>query len=121
MGNPGCRGRVRSFWSTVLVVVAAALVPLVAVRRRAPVGAGAVVGAGIGLAVGAAVVRVVVAVGRSRTLDGLPPDVDPSAAGAVYDTLTDALTTAAWAVLAFGLALALGAWLAGRAATRRDR
>ncbi|MCT9092736.1 hypothetical protein N4G70_28275 [Streptomyces sp. ASQP_92] len=103
-----------SFWSTAPIVVAAALVPLVAVRRRR-----ALVAVGIGLAVGAAAVRVLVAVGRSRTLDGLPPDSDPSAAGTVYDTLTDVLSTASWAVLALGLALALGAWPAGRVAARR--
>ncbi|MFE4856227.1 hypothetical protein [Streptomyces sp. NPDC056670] len=96
-------------WGAVGALVAAAGAVLVAVRRRR-----ALIGVGIGLAVGAAVLRALVAVGRSRTLGGLPADSDPSAAGAVYDALTDFLSTAAWAVLAFGLALALGAWLTGR-------
>ncbi|MFI6683115.1 hypothetical protein [Streptomyces sp. NPDC050485] len=100
-------------WGAVAALVAAAGAVLVAVRRRR-----ALVGVGIGLAVGAAVLRVLVAVGRSLTLDGLPSDSDPSAAGAVYDALTDFLSTAAWAVLAFGLLLALGAWLTGRLSRR---
>ncbi|GAA2419060.1 hypothetical protein GCM10010388_02270 [Streptomyces mauvecolor] len=100
-------------WGAVVCLAAAGGAVAVAVRRRR-----ALIGVGIGLAVGAAVLHVLVAVGRSLTLDGLPADSDPSAAGAVYDALTDFLSTAAWAVLAFGLALALGAWLAGRLGKR---
>ncbi|MGW2860627.1 hypothetical protein [Streptomyces sp. SDr-06] len=100
-------------WGAVACLAAAGSAVLVAVRRRR-----ALIGVGVGLAVGAAVLRVLVAVGRSLTLDGLPADSDPSAAGAVYDALTDFLSTAAWGVLAFGLALALAAWLAGRLGKR---
>ncbi|MCX5388252.1 hypothetical protein [Streptomyces sp. NBC_00083] len=87
-----------------------------AVRRRR-----VLIGVGAGLAVGAVVLRVLVAAGRSHTLDGLPADSDPAAAGSVYDALTDFLTTTAWAVLAFGLALALGSWLTGRPWRRARR
>ncbi|MFG3286888.1 hypothetical protein [Streptomyces sp. NPDC048111] len=72
------------------------------------------VGVGIGLAAGAAVLRALVALGRTRTLDGLPANSDPAAAGAVYDALTDVLSTLSWVVAALGLLLALGGWLAGR-------
>ncbi|MYV90128.1 hypothetical protein [Streptomyces sp. SID1034] len=96
-------------WGAVGCLAAAAGAVLVAVRRRR-----ALVGVGLGLAVGAVVLRVLVAIGRKFTLDGLPTDSDPSAAGAVYDALTDFLSTAAWVVLGLGLALALGAWLTGR-------
>lgn len=96
-------------WGAGACLAAAGGAVLAAVRRRR-----ALVWVGIGLAMGAAALHVLVAIGRSLTLDGLPADSDPSAAGAVYDALTDFLSTAAWGVLAFGLALALGAWLTGR-------
>ncbi|MET9359798.1 hypothetical protein ABZX93_02635 [Streptomyces sp. NPDC006632] len=98
----------RSFLPPALIAWAGVLVPLGVRRRRALIWVGA------GLAAGAVVVRVLVAVGRSRTLDGLPAGSDPAAAAAVYDALTDVLTTAAWGVLALGTALAFGTWLAGR-------
>ncbi|MEV5277396.1 hypothetical protein [Streptomyces sp. NPDC051994] len=100
-------------WGAIAVPVAAVGAVFAAPRRRR-----ALIGVGLGLAVGAVVLHVLVAVGRSLTLDGLPADSDPAAAGAVYDALTDSLSTAAWGVLAFGLLLALGAWLTGR---RRER
>ncbi|MEU3371397.1 hypothetical protein ABZ734_13090 [Streptomyces sp. NPDC006660] len=81
----------------------------------------ALIGVGVGLAAGAAALRVLVAVGRSRTLDGLPAGSDPSAAGAVYDVLSALVSTAAWALLASGLALALVGWLAGPLTGGRGR
>ncbi|MEU9099172.1 hypothetical protein [Streptomyces sp. NPDC048361] len=125
----------RSFLSAVPITLAAAVASAVPIALAAAVAclvaaAGAVravrrrralIGMGAGLVVGAAVLRVLVAVGRSRTLGGLPADSDPAAAGAVYDTLTGFLTTAAWAALAVGLVLALGAWLTGRPWRRARR
>ncbi|MEV8524727.1 hypothetical protein AB0451_11355 [Streptomyces sp. NPDC052000] len=102
-------------WGAIAVPVVAVGAVFAAPRRRR-----ALIGVGLGLAVGAVVLHVLVAVGRSLTLDGLPADSDPAAAGAVYDALTDSLSAAAWGVLAFGLLLALGAWLTGRR-LRRER
>ncbi|GGP70576.1 hypothetical protein [Streptomyces melanogenes] len=70
-----------------------------------------VTAAGLGIAAGGLGLRALVALGRVLTLADLPPHADPTTAAAVYDTLTDALRTAAWAATAAGLALALTTWL----------
>ncbi|MFF1480353.1 hypothetical protein ACFVYD_22820 [Streptomyces sp. NPDC058301] len=70
---------------------------------------------GLGIAAGGLGLRALVALGRVLTLTDLPAHADPGVAAGVYDTLTAILRTTAWAAVAAGLALALTAWLSGRA------
>ncbi|MFE9836224.1 hypothetical protein ACFYP4_13985 [Streptomyces sp. NPDC005551] len=105
---------IAGFWLPAVTVALAVAGVLVAVCRRR-----AVVATGLGTALGAALLAVAVAVGRRMTLSGLPADVSHAAAGAIYDTLTGTLRTVSWLLLAFGLALALGALLTERIARLR--
>ncbi|MFC6514751.1 hypothetical protein ACFQFR_19185 [Streptomyces goshikiensis] len=101
--------QVAGVWLPVLTVVLAATAIAVAVRRRR-----AVMATGLGVAAGAVLLWIAVYVCRRLTLDDLPSDIDPRAAEAVYDALTAFLRTAAWVILAIGLAAALAAWVVGR-------
>ncbi|MGW0749826.1 hypothetical protein [Streptomyces sp. NPDC002587] len=101
--------QIAGVWLPVLTVVLAATAVAVAVHRRR-----AVIATGLGLAAGAVLLWIAVDLCRRLTLDDLPADIDRAAAGAVYDALTAFLRTSAWAVLAIGLAAALGAWVTGR-------
>ncbi|MGW7254730.1 hypothetical protein [Streptomyces sp. NPDC054834] len=97
---------VAGFWLPVAAVVFAATGILLAVRRRRAVTATA-----LGTALGGALLALALTVGRRLTLADLPDDVSPSAAGAVYDALTETLRTASWLLLACGLTVALTARL----------
>ncbi|MFE9842372.1 hypothetical protein [Streptomyces goshikiensis] len=101
--------QVAGVWLPALTVVLAAAAIAVAVRRRR-----AVMATGLGVAAGAVLLWIAVYVCRRLTLDDLPSDIDPRAAEAVYDALTAFLRTAAWVILAIGLAAALAAWVVGR-------
>ncbi|MGW5848225.1 hypothetical protein ACWFQ8_09780 [Streptomyces sp. NPDC055254] len=101
--------QIAGVWLPVLTLVLAAAAVAVAVHRRH-----AVMATGLGLAVGSVLLWIAIGLGRRLTLDDLPPDIDRAAAAAVYDALTAFLRTAAWVVLAVGLAAALAAWLTGR-------
>ncbi|MFE4825978.1 hypothetical protein [Streptomyces sp. NPDC056672] len=95
----------------VATVVLAAAALLLSVRRRRH---RALTGVGLAFAAGAVVLGVVVAVARTTSLGNLPDNGDRSAAAAIYDALTASLRTAAWWILAAGLALAAIGWLMGR-------
>ncbi|MFI6486953.1 hypothetical protein [Streptomyces sp. NPDC050564] len=97
---------VAAVWLPVAAVVFALAGILLAVGRRR-----AVFATGLGTALGAALLGAGIALGRRLTLADLPPDVSPTAAGAVYDALTDTLRLVSWGLLALGLAVALGALL----------
>ncbi|WJV47373.1 hypothetical protein [Streptomyces flavofungini] len=101
--------QVAGLWLPVAAVLLAAGGILLAVRRRRAVTATA-----LGAAVGAATLAAAIAVARGLTLADLPPDVSRTAAGAVYDALTDTLRTASWVIVGVGLAVAAGAWVSGR-------
>lgn len=105
---------VAGFWLPSASVVFAATGIVIAVRRRR-----AVLATGLGTALGAALLGVAITVGRRLTLDDLPPDVSRTAAGAVYDALTETLRFVSWLLLAMGLTVALTAALAGVYARRR--
>ncbi|MER5401060.1 hypothetical protein [Streptomyces sp. NPDC002599] len=107
---------VAAFWLPSASVVFAATGIVIAVRRRR-----AVLATGLGTALGAALLGVAITVGRRLTLDDLPPDVSRTAAGAVYDALTETLRFVSWLLLAMGLTVALTAALAGAYARRRRR
>ncbi|MER5385636.1 hypothetical protein ABT040_36210 [Streptomyces sp. NPDC002688] len=96
------------FWLPVASVVFAAAGIIVAVCRRR-----AVLATGLGTALGATLLGVAITVGRTLTLDDLPPDVSRTAAGAVYDALTENLRFVCWLLLAMGLTVALTAVLVG--------
>ncbi|MBN0043428.1 hypothetical protein JS756_04795 [Streptomyces actuosus] len=108
---------VAGFWLPVsTVALAVAGIALAACRRRA------VTATALGTALGGTLLGLAVAVGRRLTLRDLPDEVSHPAVGAVYDALTATLRTAAWLLLALGLAVALGIWLSGcctRALRRR--
>ncbi|MFJ7968829.1 hypothetical protein [Streptomyces sp. NPDC096324] len=106
---------VAGFWLPSASVVFAATGIVVAVRRRR-----AVLATGLGTALGAALLGAAIVVGRRLTLADLPPDVSRTAAGAVYDALTETLRFVSWLLLAVGLTVALTAALA-RAYARRRR
>ncbi|AVH57572.1 MULTISPECIES: hypothetical protein [Streptomyces] len=105
---------VAGFWLPVAAVVFAVAGILLAVCRRR-----AVLATGLGTALGAALLGIAIAVGRRLTLADLPPDVSRTAAGAVYDALTETLRLVSWLLLALGLTVALTALLTG--AYRRSR
>lgn len=109
--------RSAGIWPAVGTLVIAALAVLVSAFRyrdgRAERARRALLRVGAGCAAGGVLLLVTVAVARGWTLDDMPDDGDRAAAGAVYDALTDSLRTTAWAVLATGLALALGCLLLG--------
>lgn len=98
------------FWLPVAALVLAAGGVAVAARRRR-----ALTAVALGTALGGAFLRTAVAAGRRLTLADVPRPHRP-AAGAVYDTLTSALTTVSWALLGLGVLTAGVAWVAGRAA-----
>jgi hypothetical protein len=97
---------VAGFWLPVATVVFAATGIALAVHRRRAVAATA-----LGTALGGALLALALAVGRALTLDDLPADVPPAAAGAVYDALTSTLRTVSWLLLGLGLTVALVTWL----------
>jgi hypothetical protein len=97
---------VAGFWLPVAAVVFAVAGIALAVRRRRAVAATA-----LGTALGGALLALALAVGRALTLDDLPADVPPAAAGAVYDALTSTLRTVSWLLLGLGLTVALVTWL----------
>lgn len=101
------------FWLPVAALVLAAGGVAVAARRRR-----ALTAVALGTALGGAFLRTAVAAGRRLTLADVPRPHRP-AAGAVYDTLTSALTTVSWALLGLGVLTAGVAWVAGRAARRQ--
>lgn len=101
------------FWLPVGAVVFAASGIALAVHRRRAVTATA-----LGTALGGALLALTVTVGRRLTLAGLPDDVSPPAAGAVYDALTATLRTTAWVLIALGLTAAALTWLVRRRAGR---
>lgn len=105
---------VAGFWLPSASVVFAATGIAIAVRRRR-----AVLATGLGTALGAALLGAAIVVGRRLTLDDLPPDVSRTAAGAVYDALTETLRFVSWLLLALGLTVALTAALARAYARRR--
>ncbi|MFJ4920362.1 hypothetical protein [Streptomyces sp. NPDC088725] len=92
---------------TLVLALAAMLLPPRGHRRRA------VVATGLAFAVGAVVLFVAISMGRGLTLDNLPSPSDRSAGRAVYDALTASLRTTAWSVLSAGIVLALAAVLTG--------
>jgi hypothetical protein len=99
---------VAGFWLPIAAVVFASGGVLVAVCRRR-----ALLATGLGTALGAALLGVAIAVGRRLTLADLPPDVSRTAAGAVYDALTETLRLVSWLLLALGVTVALTAVLTG--------
>jgi hypothetical protein len=105
---------VAGFWLPLASVVFAAAGIVVALCRRR-----AVLATGLGTALGATLLGLAVAVGRRLTLDDLPPDVSRTAAGAVYDALTETLRSVCWLLLTMGLTVTLTAVLAGAYARRR--
>ncbi|MFK0117459.1 hypothetical protein [Streptomyces sp. NPDC090994] len=104
---------VAAVWLPLAAVACAVTGIAVAARRRRAVAA-----AGLGTALGGALLALAVAVGRRLTLAELPGTVHGPAAGAVYDALTATLRTAAWLLVALGLAVALVSWLTGRVRRR---
>jgi hypothetical protein len=105
---------IAGFWLPLAAVALALGGILLAVRRRRAVTATA-----LGMALGAALLALATVVGRALTLAGLPEHVSHAAAGAVYDALTETLSTAAWFILALGLTVALATWLTDARARRR--
>ena len=106
---------VAGFWLPVTAAVLASTGILVAVCRRR-----AVLATGLGTALGAALLGVAVAIGRRLTLADLPDGVSRTAAGAVYDALTETLRQVSWLLLGLGLTVALGALLTARIARARQ-
>ncbi len=103
-----------AFWLPLATVVLAVTgIAVAACRRRA------LTATGLGTALGGALLALAVAIGRRLTLADLPDPGHRPAAGAIYDALTATLRTAAWLLLAVGLAVALLSWLTGRYGTRR--
>ncbi|MFB7506010.1 hypothetical protein [Streptomyces broussonetiae] len=92
----------------VLAVLLVAAGVLLSVRRRRALVAGC-----LGVAVATGILGIGLRVFRVIYLDRLPADVSPAAAGAVYDALTHFLYTTVRMVVALGIVIALGAWLAG--------
>ncbi|WP_406838097.1 hypothetical protein ACICHK_20930 [Streptomyces sp. AHU1] len=105
---------VAGFWLPSASVVFAAAGIVIAVRRRR-----AVLATGLGTALGAALLGAAITIGRRLTLDDLPPDVSRTAAGAVYDALTETLRFVSWLLLAMGLTVSLAAALTHAYARRR--
>ncbi|MEU6271311.1 hypothetical protein ABZ871_02625 [Streptomyces populi] len=105
---------VAGFWLPSASVAFAAAGIVIAVRRRR-----AVLATGLGTALGAALLGAAITVGRRLTLDDLPPDVSRTAAGAVYDALTETLRFVSWLLLAMGLTVSLAAALTHAYARRR--
>ncbi len=73
--------------------------------------------AGLGVAVAMVVLAAALAIGRGLYLDRLPAGVSLAAAGDVFDTLVRFLRTGLRTVLAAGLVVAVGAYLAGPSST----
>ncbi|WP_055566124.1 hypothetical protein [Streptomyces atriruber] len=101
--------QVAGVWPAVAAAVLAAAGILLATRRR-----GAVIRTALGMALAAAVLALAVAIGRSLTLDDLPPDISHDAAGAVFDALTETLRVTAWVIVAVMLLAAAAVWLLPR-------
>jgi len=99
---------VAGIWLPVAAVVFAVAGILLALCRRR-----AVLATGLGTALGAALLGIAIAVGRRLTLADLPPGVSRTAAGTVYDALTETLRFVSWLLLALGLAVALTSVLTG--------
>lgn len=73
--------------------------------------------AGLGVAAAMVLLAAVLAIGRGWYLDRLPAGVSSAAAGEVFDTLVRFLRTGLRTVLAAGLVVAVGAYLAGPSST----
>ncbi|WP_306332253.1 hypothetical protein [Streptomyces sp. KL118A] len=101
--------QVAGVWPAVAAAVLAAAGILLATRRR-----GAAIRTALGMALAAAVLALAVAIGRSLTLDDLPPDISHDAAGAVFDALTETLRVTAWVIVAVMLLAAAAVWLLPR-------
>ncbi|MFM9368837.1 hypothetical protein [Streptomyces sp. Da 82-17] len=101
--------QVAGIWLPIAAVLCAAAGLALAVRRRR-----AVVATALGVALSAVLLAVAVAVGRSVTLDDLPPDLSRPAVAAVYDALTESLRTASWIILGAALLVAVAAWATSR-------
>ncbi|MEU6824029.1 hypothetical protein ABZ921_25650 [Streptomyces atriruber] len=99
-------------WPAVAAAVLAAAGILLATRRRR-----AVIRTALGMALAAAVLALAIAIGRSLTLDDLPPDISHDAAGAVFDALTETLRVTAWVIIGVMLLVAAAAWLLPRLRT----
>jgi hypothetical protein len=95
-------------WLPVLVVLLAALAVWLARVRRRAVG----VAAGV-IAAGALLLAVGLVVARALYLDKLPAGVNSDAAAAVFDQLVRFLRVTLRSVAVLGIAVMLGAWLAG--------
>ncbi|MDI3384725.1 hypothetical protein QIS99_00595 [Streptomyces sp. B-S-A8] len=108
--------QVAGIWLPIAAVLCAAAGIALAVRRRR-----AVVATALGLALSAGLLAVAVAVGRSLTLDDLPPDLSRPAVAAVYDALTESLRTASWIILALAVLVAVAGWVSGRLGWGRGR
>lgn len=106
--------QVAGFWLPIGALLCAVAGIALAVRRRRALTATA-----LGLALSAVALGLVLAVGRSLTLDDLPPDLSRPAVAAVYDALTASLRTTAWLIFAVGLAVAVVSWASGRFGRRR--
>lgn len=90
-------------WPAVAALVLAAAGLLLAHRRLRALALTA-----IGFALAGVVLRIVVMAGRAETMDRLPSDIARPAAGAGYDALTHALTTAAWWLIGAGGVVGVG-------------
>lgn len=62
----------------------------------------------LGFALAGAVLRIAVLVARALTMERLPSDISRPAAGAGFDALTHALTTASWWLVGIGGVIAVG-------------
>jgi hypothetical protein len=101
------------FWLPFIVVALAALGIYLAPNHRL-----AFIGVGLGAALAMLLVGAALTLIRRAYLDGVPPDVIPSATAAtIYDTFVRFLREAVRAGFLIGLLFALGAFLTGPSAT----
>ncbi|NEB74983.1 hypothetical protein G3I40_07005, partial [Streptomyces sp. SID14478] len=102
--------QIAGLWLPLAALVFTAAGLLLALHRRRAVAATA-----LGMALGAGALLIALTIARSLTLGDLDSDADKAAAGAVYDALTQSMRTASWVIVGVGAAVALGAWLSGKA------
>jgi hypothetical protein len=101
---------IAAFWlPSAAAVLAVTGIAVATCRRRA------VTATALGTALGGALLGLAVALGRRLTVADLPAEVSTAAAGAVYDALTTTLRSVSWLLSVLGLAVAVAAWLTGRA------
>lgn len=99
-------------WVTIAAAIAAIVAAPPGHRRRA------LAFVGLGIAAGMLVLAIALIVARALYVDKIPPDVlSPGAATAIIDTMLVPLRSALRAVAVLGLAIALGAYLAGNSAS----